>query len=530
MNRGSISSIINSRIDDRWWRFANKLASLIIFLSGFSSGAVVAQTENLVPLIDLGARTYKSFEGGLYSNGENSSPATHFAAALQSSEDIVPRNERGEPDLDGWIVLMAFGMSNTTHEFATFERIEDMNTRRNARVVIINGGVGGQTAAILADPDEAYWSIVEDRLAVMGLSPRQVQAAWLKDANAQPPDNFPTHTEELRDDLADVVRNIHDKFENVKICYVSSRSYGGYSQGALNPEPQAYESGFAVKWLIESQINGDESLNYDPSRGTVRSPLLLWGPYLWANGTTPRSDGLSWKSSDFEADGVHPTDAGERKVADLLSEFCASDESTTSWYLAESAESLYVIDSGADASVRADRSGSNFGSSEMLTLRGGESVEHAYIRFDLGAVPRPIALAKLSLRVSNVGGGKLYRASNERWSESTISFNRAPELTVLIAELPEATRDGTISVDVTEQLEDSDLSTVTFVLTGTDDQPFSYDSRESGDAPRLVIVSSGEPPTVPGFDGWYALMVLLGFAVAGVIVIMSSKTATSSDN
>jgi hypothetical protein len=51
-----------------------------------------------------------------------------------------------------------------------------------------------------------------------------------------------------------------------------------------------------VRWLIQDQIEGDAALNYDASRGPVKAPLLMWGHYLWADGTTPRqSDGLVWE-------------------------------------------------------------------------------------------------------------------------------------------------------------------------------------------------------------------------------------------
>jgi len=37
--------------------------------------------------------------------------------------------------------------------------------------------------------------------------------------------------------------------------------------GPLNPEPHAYESRFAVKWLIGDQIAGKAERNYDPAKG-----------------------------------------------------------------------------------------------------------------------------------------------------------------------------------------------------------------------------------------------------------------------
>jgi lysophospholipase L1-like esterase len=63
-------------------------------------------------------------------------------------------------------------------------------------------------------------------------------------------------------------------------------------------------------------------------------PLLLWGPYLWADGTTPRkSDGLTWERTDFATDGVHPSESGRRKVADMLLKYFTTDPLAKSWFV-----------------------------------------------------------------------------------------------------------------------------------------------------------------------------------------------------
>jgi len=49
-----------------------------------------------------------------------------------------------------------------------------------------------------------------------------------------------------------------------------------------------YESAFSVRWLIQDQIKGEANLNHDPKKGKVVAPILLWGPYFWADGITPR--------------------------------------------------------------------------------------------------------------------------------------------------------------------------------------------------------------------------------------------------
>src|SRR5262249_3676870 len=115
--------------------------------------------------------------------------------------------------------------------------------------------------------------------------------------------------------------------------YLSSRTFGGFAKSRLNPEPYAYESGFSVKWLIEKQIDGDKSLNYDADKGEVKAPWLSWGPYLWANGTTRRKDGFSYEESDFATDGTHHSQPGSKKVGKLMLDFFSKDSTTKTWFL-----------------------------------------------------------------------------------------------------------------------------------------------------------------------------------------------------
>jgi hypothetical protein len=106
--------------------------------------------------------------------------------------------------------------------------------------------------------------------------------------------------------------------------YLSSRTYGGYAQTMLNPEPYAYWSGFAVKGLIDAQVRGDASLNFDPARGAVNAPWLGWGPYLWSK---------SFTEADFAPDGTHESATGQAKVGRMLLDFFSADATTKAWFL-----------------------------------------------------------------------------------------------------------------------------------------------------------------------------------------------------
>ena len=462
---------------------------LALALGTAASRPAFAQTTGLTPLNDLGSGTYQGFPGGLYPGSSNAPPPAHQAAAMQMAAQIVPRNAAGAPDPQGLIVMIAVGMSNTTHEYGAFERNEDADRNRNARLVLMDTAFGGQTAASIASPTAPYWTTMQQRLTAMGLTAAQVQVAWLKEADAQPPDNFPVHAQTLRDELETIANDLHDKFPNLRLCYLSSRIYGGYAApGSLNPEPQAYESGFSVKWLIEDQIQGDPGLNYGQLPGPIRAPLLLWGPYLWADGTNPRSDGLTWVISDLEADHTHPSPSGEQKVAGLLSSFFAHESTAASWWPAKTDAGLVAIDAIKDAHVVASSPTTNFGGATTLIEQGTASPTNLFLGFSTASVQRPVTLAKLSLRVLNGGGDRVSLVSSTSWTEAGITYDTAPAIGSPLVNMPQSSRDGTIAANVTNAVNADADGLLSFALTTTAASQLTYHSKEDGEPPRLVVM------------------------------------------
>jgi hypothetical protein len=178
-------------------------------------------------------------------------------------------------------------------------------------------------------------------MKVAGVTARQVQVAWMKQAEAGPAQHgeFPKHARQLQENLVKSLMNLKEKLPNLGIVYLSSRIYAGYATTGLNPEPYAYEGASAMRWLIQDQIAGKPELNYDLARGTVITPLLLWGPYLWADGETPRqTDGLIYTREDLApGDGTHPADSARTKVAKMLLNFLKSDPTAKSWFAGKSA-------------------------------------------------------------------------------------------------------------------------------------------------------------------------------------------------
>ena len=300
---------------------------------------VSTDTKSLKPLAELGREKYQGFEGGFYPEGHNERPKDHEAAGLKLARQVQPLNAQGKPDPNGKIVLMSVGMSNTSQSSDGFQRAIRDASDLNPRVQFVNGAQGGMTAAAIQNPDDGgrgkkYWDTVDQRLKQANVSREQVQVIWIKQADASPSQGFPKYAQTLQAELVKIVQILPERFPNVKLAYLSSRTYGGYATIGLNPEPYAFESAFSVKWLVEQQIKGDKALNYDPAHGEVKAPWLAWGPYLWANGSTPREDGFSYEPADFTpSDGTHQSPSGQRKVGQLLLKFFESDSTTKSWFV-----------------------------------------------------------------------------------------------------------------------------------------------------------------------------------------------------
>ena len=321
---------------------AQKFAFLLLVAStGFAQG---------VPLDDLATATYLGqFQGGLYESGMNVAPAGHEAAGLAQAALIRP--------IDGKMAMLSIGMSNTTQEFCAAGNPSPCNSwsfvgqaTRDAAVnhttlMLVNGARGGQSAGTWDSPSKGNYQLVRDQdLAPAGLTEAQVQIAWLKVANPQPTVSLPSQNSDaymLVTQMGNIVRAMKTHYPNLRIVYVSSRIYGGYATTTLNPEPYAYESGLAVKWLVQAQIDQMQSGRIDMRAGDLNynsgiAPWIAWGPYLWADGMNPRSDGLTWARADVESDGTHPSQSGEQKVGAMLLDFLKQEPTAKPWFLATS--------------------------------------------------------------------------------------------------------------------------------------------------------------------------------------------------
>ena len=323
-------------------------------LAGASFGADCARTSiGQLSLDDLGTGLYLGqFRGGLYPNGSNEMPEAHLQSGVLRGSTIRPLLTSGQPGQNGKMVLVSIGMSNTSQEFCggganctSFSFIGQASASplvNHTTLAIVNGAAGGQTAGLWDSPTDANYDRVRDSVLVpRGLSEAQVQAVWIKVANSGPTVSLPAANADayvLVGQMGNVVRAAKVRYPNLRQALLASRIYAGYASSALNPEPYAFESGFAVKWLIEAQIRQLRGEGVDPIAGDLSldaAPWLGWGPYLWADGLNARSDGLTWACNELQADGTHPSAAGQEKVGAMLLDFFTHDPVTRRWFRAD---------------------------------------------------------------------------------------------------------------------------------------------------------------------------------------------------
>jgi hypothetical protein len=299
----------------------------------------------LAPLNDLGTGTYgagcpepEGCVGGLYPNGSNIDPDPHASDGISIGQGIQPRDADGTVDpANGSIVLMSLGVSNTQQPFIDFMNAANGDPLRNPRVAIVNGALGGETADKLASSTAGYLTtVVNYILPIYGYTAQQVAAIWLDTVDSGDNSGFPSDAENVLGHLETISREVKTDFPNLALTYLGPLNYTGYSQGisTILPEPQAYDSAWANKWIIENQIYGT-CCNYSPSKGAVVSPWMGWGYYYWANGLLARQDGTYWSCQDDNSDGTHPSfPSGHLKIADGLLNFLKTDPTATPWFLA----------------------------------------------------------------------------------------------------------------------------------------------------------------------------------------------------
>lgn len=431
-------------------------------------------------------------EPGLYPGGANLPGGAHLAYGLNRTNAIRPLGSALLPSSAPAIGFVAVGMSNANQEWGRFAWLAANGARHNARVVLVDAAQGGIDATEMDEPGEPYWNFFDQRVAAAGLGLDQVQAVWLKQSIQGGAGVFPTGAATLQQSLAGIVDVLQAHCPNLQVILLSSRIWGA-------GEPWNFETAFAVKDLIRSQVDAI-------SAGTESRPWLAWGPYLWADGLSPRSDGLFWDPAlHLEADLTHPSAGGEQQVADRLDAYLATQYAFARWLFPAGGAAPITRTASADAHVDNTQPNTNFGADPALRWATGTRI---YLRFDLsglaaGLFERVRLVYRVESTPNGAGAGFAYLASPGAWSEATLNWANAPAPGTLIRSIPSTSRGGVVDLDVTAATQAALLAgstSISLVLVPPAKVGFpgAVLSRESGESPVLLL--SGPTLFVDGFE------------------------------
>jgi len=324
---------------------------VILFLALVASAFAAAAEDFswMVPLNDLRGAPYRwGYYGGLYEDGSNVMAGDHFAAGMARAAKIQPLDADGNPSANGKIVFLAGGAGEAARIMESFKSIAAGDVRVNHDdLVIINAAHDGADYRFWAERPGGFprYDIVNSTAVIpSGVSPKQVQVAWLQMVLDRPGDTLGIANADayrLKTHIAETLREIQRQYPNLQIVYLSSRVYGGYSQVGINPEPYAYETGLSNRWIITDQMEQARmevpEWHHDQRVGLIDyrrgiAPWVAWGPYMWANGATAREDGLAWFRGDFEADGETLSPSGAVKGGKMLFDFLLHEPTAKGWF------------------------------------------------------------------------------------------------------------------------------------------------------------------------------------------------------
>lgn len=333
------------------------LCFFLINTSSLSAQNCSNDSTGLIPITDLTTGDYKGFQGGLYF-GSNTKPVQQVNNLNSAISKIRPINAFGETDsANGRIVLLAIGASNPKTEFQSFQEIADTFSLINPYLTIVNGCKGGSGIQKIVHASDSYWSYVDYQLDYNNVYADQVQVIWLEEDNTSSNNfDFPSAPNELMEEYKKLFGLLLKTFPNLQVCYLSGRGYAGYMDthdpaGPGLRQPRDYYHGWAIKWLIENQIKGDESLSF--SDLNKKAPVLDWSAYLWTDGNNQRSDGLFWECpGDIQwNDGLHWSEEGNDKAGKKIFDKFYFDNESRLWFFKQSTFSAIEQPGKADITI-----------------------------------------------------------------------------------------------------------------------------------------------------------------------------------
>ncbi len=291
-----------------------------------------------IPINEMGSQTYLGYQGGFYPNGATV-PQGQYAADLDSINKTIwgldtAGNRRNKA---GTIVIGGIGACLSGAPISGLRRRKkNPNTVLNINWVNFEAGGQGASWEDIADPNSNLWDYISQKIVYQNTTYKQVQMLWMTTDDSSTVTDWPTRPLIAKENIKSAARTLKMKFPNLKILYMVGRPYtwdlalDGKITNVRSRNPAPYHQGWAEKWAIEDQINGDPGMAYNGPNAVA--PILTWGEYQWTHAKAPNADGFFWLPSDTR-DGLHPTDEGKDKIAQYFWNFFYTDPYASQWFL-----------------------------------------------------------------------------------------------------------------------------------------------------------------------------------------------------
>lgn len=153
--------------------------------------------------------------------------------------------------------------------------------------------------------------------------------------------------------------------------------------------------------------------------------------------------------------------------------------------------STFTFVAEADAYVREDKPGNNYGGASDLRVDGSPN-QQVLLKFLVSGVAG-LQIDDVKLRLYNVNasgdGGQFYKAAHSSWSENGVNWTNAPATGALLGSLGSVHAGNWYEVDVDGLVVGDGYVTVR--ASSTNGNGAYYASKEGGNAPQLVVSTSG---------------------------------------
>jgi glucose/arabinose dehydrogenase/PKD repeat protein len=263
----------------------------------------------------------------------------------------------------------------------------------------------------------------------------------------------------------------HEWPSHLELKLTATDSAGASASTSVELEPKTVDLTFA-----SAPVNGLEIVVSNLSGTTPFTRTFIVNGRTTATAVTPQTVGTSLYEFSSWSDGG------------AQSHEITAPATPTTYTATFTKKTLVTILPAADAYVRAQQGGKNFGTANVLRVRSGQF--RSYLRFTVSGLTGTVTGAKLRLRVTDASanGGRVY-AVGGTWTETGITWNNAPAITGSpIATIGNAPLNTWVEVSLGSFVTGN--GTYNIAISDGSSDVVDYRSRETVDDPQLVITTN----------------------------------------